>query len=295
MCKERDRRPYGPPHNDHGAVLITTFITLVILTAIVVGFLWMISGESRMIGADVVSSKALWLAEAGIQKAIWNLKTPVGSGGQGESWATTGTTENLGDGSYTMVVSRYDFCLDTHGASASATSSKGGQGPARAIDGKDPTRWESENAPSSGSPESITVAFPYPLIINKVRFFLASPFSEKRPKDYSWKVSTDGVNFTTVLGVTNNNNTDVTNTFNAVSNVTHLRLEVTGTETRGGKNPRPNTVSIGTLETVGSKITSTGTVAGLNRKVEQTVVADDGSPENQAAYDQIDWTEIIPA
>ena len=73
---------------EKGAVLILTFIMMTTLTAITVAFLYMSSTQLKGSGYDVASSKALWLAEAGIQKAIWNLKTPVGSGGQGENWTT---------------------------------------------------------------------------------------------------------------------------------------------------------------------------------------------------------------
>lgn len=271
---------------EKGVALILTFIILTTLTAIVVAFLSMTSIQTKGSGYDIISSKALWLSEAGIQKAIWNLKTPTSQGGQGEDWTTTGTTEPLGSGSYTMKVERWDFALADNGSTATASSSKPGSGPARAIDGNNNTRWQSGNVPSSPSPESITITFPYTLTINKVRFFLASQFSQNRPKDYSWQVSTDGTSFTTVATVTNNNNTDVTDTFTAASNVNYLRLMVTAT---GGTNKE---VMLGTLEAVGSKITSTGTVSSLNRKIEQTVVADDAT---QTAFDEIDWNEIVPA
>lgn len=290
-----NQKPVTSPHrteipvgrgNQRGVVLILTFIILTTLTAIVVAFLSLTSIQTKVGGYDISSHKALWLAEAGLQKVVWNLMTPVGSGGQGENWTTTGTTEDLGAGTYTMVVERWNFALADNGASATATSSKPGSGPARAIDGNNNTRWQSNNVPSSTSPESITITFPYRLTINKVRFFLASQFSQNRPKDYSWQVSTDGTSFTTVATVANNNNTDVTDTFTAASNVNYLRLEVTAT---GGTN---KDVMIATLEAIGSKITSTGTVSSLNRKIAQTVVADDAT---QTASDEIDWNEIVPA
>lgn len=270
--------------NESGVILVLVFIIMATLTAIVGTFLYMTSTQLKGSAYGVVSAKAFWLAEAGLQKAVWNLKTPVSSGGQGENWTTTGTSENLGDGSYTMVVGRWDFALADNGASATASSSQPGSGPARAIDGNDATRWQSDNTPSSASPESITIAFPYTLTINKVRFVATQV--QNRPKDYSWQVSTDGTSFTTVATVTDNSNTDVTNTFTAASNVNHLRLRVTAT---GGTTNRP--VRIGTLEAVGSKITSTGTVSALSRKIEQTVVADH---DTQTAFDEVDWNEIVP-
>ena len=259
------------------------------LTAIVTGLLYMISIQTKGIGWDIPSSTAAWLAEAGLQKAIWNLKTPAGSGGHGESWTTTGTSESLGGGTYTMVVARYDFALAANGASASdaPVQTSSSVSSAKAIDGDDTTYWESLRKPASGDPQDLIVTFPYPLTINKVRFLAAS--SSERPKDYTWEVSTDGSTYTTVVTGSNNNNTDVTDTFSAASNVNYLRLRTTkiGTGSNG--------VRITTLEAIGSKITSTGTVSSLNRKIEQTVVADDASPQNQVAYNEPDWNEIVPA
>lgn len=266
-----------------GTALILTFIMLISLTAITIAFLYMSSVQVKAMGYDTASSKALWLAEAGLQKAIWNLMTPVGSGGQGENWTTTGTTENLGDGNYTMVVERWDFALADNGASASATSQRtGGSGPAKAIDGKDATFWQGDT-PSLPVPQEISITFPYTLTINKVRFL--SSTSARRPKDYSWQVSTDGITYTTVVNVTNNNSLDVTDAFTTVFNVNYLKLSITANG--GGSGVR-----IATLEAIGSKITSTGTVSSSSRKIEQAVMVDDATV---TAYNQKDWNEIVPA
>lgn len=267
---------------EKGMVLLLTFIMITALTAIVVAFLYMSSTQLKGSGYDVASNKALWLAEAGVQKAIWNLKTPVGSGGQGEDWTTAGTTETLGNGNYTMAVDRWDFALTANGSSASATSQQGGNGPAKAIDGSDGTFWQGDT-PTVANPQDLIITFPYTLTINKVRFLAST--SARRPKDFSWQVSTDGINYTSVLSIVNNTSLDVTNTFTAVSNVNYLKLRITANG--GGSGVR-----IATLEAIGSKITSTGIVSVMNRKVAQTVVADDAT---QIAADEIDWNEIVPA
>ncbi len=281
------------PGNQKGVILVFTFIILATLTAIVVAFLSMTSIQAKGSGYDIVSHKALWLAEAGLQKAVWNLKTPVGSGGQGENWTTTGITENLGSGSYTMKVARWDFALAVNGASASASSSEGGNVAANAIDGSDTTYWETTSQPSVGNPEEITILFPYPLTINKVHFFVPTG-TEHTLKNYTWKVSSDGVSFTTVVTVNNNSARDVTDTFSAAANVNYLKLNITtvGIITPPGGPPGAARVRIATLEAIGSKVTSTGTVALLNRQLERTFVADDAT---QTASDEIDWNEIVPA
>ena len=273
-----------------GAVLILTFIIMIALTAIAVGFLYMISMQTKGSGYDISSNKALWIAEAGLQKAIWNLKTPSGSGGQGEDWATIGTAENIGDGSYTMVVERWDFALSDNDATVSASSDNGSDVAANAIDSNDLTYWESELKPTPDDPDKppqeIIITFPYTLTINKVRFLVPSGSSQQCPKDYEWQVSSDGASYTTVVSAKNNVSTDVTDEFTAETNVNYLKLYVT--KIGGGSTG----VRIATLETIGSKVTSTGTVDALNRKIEQTVVSDDAT---ETAYDEIDWNEIVPA
>lgn len=272
--------------NEKGAVLLFTFIIMASLTAVTVVFLLMISIQTKAIGYDIAGSKALWLAEAGLQKAIWNLMTPVASGGQGEDWTTVGTTESLGSGSYTMAVARWDFALAANGSSSSATSEQGSNTAANAIDGNDATYWESQNKPSPGNPQEIIITFPSSLTLNKVRFLVPSGLSQQRPKDYTWEVSADGINYTIVANVTNNNSLDVTNTFTAVSSVKYLKLKVT--KTGGGSGG----VIIATLEAIGAKITSTGAAFEMTRKIEQTAVVDDAT---QTAYNEKDWNEIVPA
>lgn len=261
------------------------------LTAIVGAFLSMASIQTKVGGYDIVSHKALWLAEAGLQKAIWNLKMPVASGGQGEDWTTLGVTESLGGGSYTMVVARWDFALAANGASASGTYAEAGKESDKAIDNNDSTYWESAEKPKPGqgnfdkSPE-IIITFPYILTINKARFLVPIGSAQQAPKDYTWEVSSDGISYTITVDVKNNGNIDRTDEFSATTNVKYLKLKVT--KIGGGSDG----VRIATLEAIGSKITSTGTVSAMNRKIAQTVVTDDAT---QTASDEIDWNEIVPA
>ncbi len=269
-------------YTKRGAVLLMTFIIMATLSAIGVGFLYMISIQLRGSAYDVASSKAFWLAEAGLQKAVWNLKTPVGSGGQGEDWTTAGTTEDLGDGDYTMVVERWDWALAANSAAASASSENGDYLAINAIDGDDDSYWQSGSKPTPGNPQEIIITFPYALTINKVRFYLPSGSSQQRPKEYSWQVSSDDLSYTTVASDSNNSDTEVTDEFTAETNVSYLKLEVT--KVGGG----PEGVIIATLEAIGSKVTSTGTADVMNREIEQTVAVDDLT---QTAYNERDWNE----
>lgn len=277
--------------NKKGGILILTFMVMVTLVVIAAVFLNMTSVQTQSAGHAITSAKALWLAEAGIQKAFWNLKTPVISGGQGEDWTTAGTNESLGNGNYTMVVERWDYALTSNGASASGTYAAAGLEPAKALDNNPTTYWESAEKPKPGtgnftkSPELI-VTFPYVLTINKIRFLVAEGSSQQAPKEYTLEVSSDGVNYTIVVDIKNNNATDVTHTFSAAFNVKHLKLKVT--KIIGGSDG----VRIATLEVIGARIISTGTINSFSRKLVRTVVADDAT---QAAFYQIDWNEIVPA
>ena len=264
-----------------GVVLIMTFIIMATLTAMTAGFLFMTSTQLKGSGYDTVSAKALWLAEAGLQKAVWNLKTPAGSGGQGEDWTTAGTEESSGDGSYNMVVERWDWSLAANSATASASSEEVGHEADKAIDGDDATYWETLTKPLPPNYENIAISFPYRLTINKARY--VAPDYQKRPKEYEWQVSTDGVSYTTVF--TNSSGTmDETNEFTAVSNVNYLRLWVS----KIGGGSLHDGMRVSTVEAIGSKITSTGSVDVMNRQIEETVAVDDAT---ETAYDQIDWDE----
>ena len=275
---------------EQGVVLIMVLAVLIVLIGLVGGFLYATSVLTLNSGWEETDAQVLWLAEAGLQKGIWDLKTPTGGGGQGETWTTAGTTENLGNGSYTMGVARYDFALSTNSSTASDNPAQTDSsiGPTKAIDGDNSTYWESLQEPKTSSPQDLIIQFPYALTLNKVRFL--APSSETRPRDYEWAVSTNGSSYTTVVTRTNNNGLDVTDTFSAQSDVNYLRLRTTQD---GQSNPKR--VRVSTLEAIGSKVTSTGTITvGGNtttRVISQTVVTDDASPQNQVAYIQPDWVE----
>ncbi len=271
-----------------GAALLLTFIIMATLAAITAAFLHMTSIQARASGYDIAGTKALWLAEAGLEKAIWNLKTIAEEGGKGEEWITSGTTESLGEGNYTMVVERWDFALAENGASSSDDPEQPAPpfGPSKAIDGDDSTHWRSRKRPTAIEPQILIITFPNSFTINKVRFL--STNTESQPRDYTWEVSIDGVDYTTVVTKVDNDSIDVTDTFTAASNVNFLRLRAT----KAGLDKPSTRVRLATLEVIGSKIASTGYLGGIDRKIEQRVVADDATG---SAFDENDWNEIVPA
>ncbi|MFH1615947.1 MAG: discoidin domain-containing protein [Planctomycetota bacterium] len=277
----RTKHKSNASYCNKGSVLLFTLMVMIGLTSVVGAYLGFVRYSTKSTGAQITDSQAVYLAEAGLQKAIWNLMRTAANGGQGENWTTAGTTENLGEGGYTMVVERWDWALAANDATVSSDDSAVGQPATNANDGDDVTYWESDAKPQGPRPKSLTIAFPYALTINKVRFL--APTSDNRPRDYKWQVSTDGSIYADAFDeVSGNGSADVTDTFPEQSNVTHMRLIVT-------KAGQPSsTVMVSTVEAIGSKITVTGTVGGNSRVIEETVAVDDASEE---AYDQIDWKE----
>jgi hypothetical protein len=266
-----------------GFALLLTMVLMTSLSAISGGLVISLTHDYRAMKFKSNDDKSFWLSEAGMQKAIWNLMTTVANGGQGENWTTAGTTESFGDGNYKMVVVRWDWALAANGGLASATTSEASHGPENVNDGDDGTYWETVTKPLPPSYESVTIAFPYTLTINKVRFVVPSGASQQRPKEYQWQVSTNGTNYTTVFSNANGT-TDELNEFTAVNNVNFLRLYITKT----GGGALSLGVKVATIEAIGSKITVTGTVNSQTRVIEQTVAVDDATT---TSTEQIDWNE----
>ncbi|MEE8638509.1 MAG: hypothetical protein V3T21_05650 [Candidatus Margulisiibacteriota bacterium] len=87
-----------------GFMIPMFFVLVIALVAIVGGITMVTTTGIRNIGQKVEVEKALFIAEAGLNKAIWNLTVPVEEGGMGLTWRTAGVTEEFGGGSYTMIV-----------------------------------------------------------------------------------------------------------------------------------------------------------------------------------------------
>ena len=80
------------------------FILVVALVAVVGSITFITSTGLKNIGQRTENQRSLFIAEAGMNKAIWYLTTPVEEGGMGIDWRTDGITEDFGGGSYTIKV-----------------------------------------------------------------------------------------------------------------------------------------------------------------------------------------------
>jgi len=84
--------------------IMITFLLISVLALIIFSLFFMLSGKLKGSSAEALRTKALYIAEAGVHKAIWYLTTPSSQGGKGSAWRTGGLNEAFGEGSYTMMV-----------------------------------------------------------------------------------------------------------------------------------------------------------------------------------------------
>jgi len=68
--------------NQKGMALLTTLIFVFILVTFAVALLTMTSNDSKLSTLQRDSTRALFLADAGIEKALWYLNTPEDQGGK---------------------------------------------------------------------------------------------------------------------------------------------------------------------------------------------------------------------
>ena len=86
-----------------GNVLLV-FILLLAFAALLVALLSLFSTGIKGVAQDQDLMQALYVAEAGLNKALWYLNTPTAEGGHGSTWRTSGITEAFGPGEYLIKV-----------------------------------------------------------------------------------------------------------------------------------------------------------------------------------------------
>lgn len=84
--------------------MLITFIMMIAFASILFSFTYLLTGRTKDIGHERNKSKAFWIAEAGVHKALWSLSTPSGLGGYGNSWRPTAFTETFAGGSYSFSI-----------------------------------------------------------------------------------------------------------------------------------------------------------------------------------------------
>ena len=84
--------------------LLVAFIILIAMSAIVLSILSLVGIRVRESGVKVSEFDSFYVAEAGLNKAIWYLATPVAQGGKGTSWRDVSYYEPYGWGGYYLTV-----------------------------------------------------------------------------------------------------------------------------------------------------------------------------------------------
>jgi cytoskeletal protein CcmA (bactofilin family) len=77
--------------NQKGMALLTTLIFVFILVTFAVALLTMTSNDTKLSTLQRESTRAFYLAETGIEKALWYLNTPIDQDGKGLMWRTDET------------------------------------------------------------------------------------------------------------------------------------------------------------------------------------------------------------
>lgn len=91
--------------NRKGIGYLMTFIFMLTMAVMVTAFLDISTNETRELKGRIEIGKTFWFADAGIQKAVWMIITPVTQGGGGFTYTTGGSPpETLDEGSYTYSV-----------------------------------------------------------------------------------------------------------------------------------------------------------------------------------------------
>lgn len=84
--------------------LLVTFIILFSLSITIFSFLFLTGTRLKESGVRVSETESFYVAEGGLNKAIWYLATPVALGGKGLSWRAASSWEAFGRGGYYLTV-----------------------------------------------------------------------------------------------------------------------------------------------------------------------------------------------
>ncbi len=103
-------------HGKKGAVLLLTLIIMITLISVVGAYLGFVQSSTRSTGAQIEDSQAIYLADAGVNQAIWYLNNIAPDGSGDYSWRTTAypavpgpnstdpQQKSLGNGTFTIWV-----------------------------------------------------------------------------------------------------------------------------------------------------------------------------------------------
>lgn len=85
-----------------GHALVSVLILFLILNMFALAFISLMNAEQRLVGGAYRSAAALYLAEAGVEKALWYLAHPAPDGSRDGSWRPVDHQEELGAGRFVI-------------------------------------------------------------------------------------------------------------------------------------------------------------------------------------------------
>jgi len=103
----RTKHKSNSPYCNKGAVLLFTWIVMIALISVVGAYLGFVQSSTKSTGAQIEDSQAIYLADAGLQYAIYRLTDSDyrGSVSRDKNSSTTGSA-NLGEGSFSFEIYR---------------------------------------------------------------------------------------------------------------------------------------------------------------------------------------------
>lgn len=164
-------------HKNRGFAAILALFFLLAMSGLALALITMYKSQVKITGADILDTRAFYVAEAGRAKARYALT----AGGEAVGWTETASPFGAGNGTYVVTTEYGNPPANTSitivsdgyipnntspiarrsvketgitgggasggnlsiGSTATASSSQGGQGPARAIDNNNGTQWRS--------------------------------------------------------------------------------------------------------------------------------------------------------
>ncbi len=112
QIKHKSKVTYGRK----GVVLLFTLMVMVTLISVVGAYVGFVQSSTRSTGAQIEDSQAIYLADAGVNQAIWYLNNIAPDGSSDYSWRTTAypavpgpdvtdpQQRSVGDGTFTIWV-----------------------------------------------------------------------------------------------------------------------------------------------------------------------------------------------
>ena len=102
--------------DQRGVSLLLAMIFMMVLAVMATGYVFLVTSSVRLINAQQNDAKAFYLAEAGLNKAVWYLTHTAPDGSANGSWRTSGypqdpgpdptdaREENMGEGAFIIWV-----------------------------------------------------------------------------------------------------------------------------------------------------------------------------------------------